>query len=72
MKFLCFCGDAGLKVDWAEGDEKLGNIISVPTEIYTKGCVLDVDDGLAVSKSKKKVTFNGESLCSKCSPLAVG
>lgn len=49
-----FCGGAGLKVDWAEDDEKLGNIISVPSEIYAKGCVQDVDDGLAVSKSGKK------------------
>lgn len=54
---LVFCGDAGLKVDWAEDDEKLGNIISVPTEIYTKGCVQDVDDGLAVSKADKKENF---------------
>lgn len=40
-------------MDWAEDDENLGNIISVPSEIYTKGCVQDVDDGLAVSKSDK-------------------
>lgn len=44
-------GAAGLKVDWAEDDEKQGNIISVPSEIYRQGCVQDVDDGLAVSKS---------------------
>lgn len=67
---LAFCCDAGLKVDWSEDDEKLGNIISVPSEIYIKGCVQDVDDGLAVSKSEKIDTnalFYGESLCSKCS-----
>ncbi|XP_075875662.1 acetyl-CoA carboxylase isoform X1 [Nelusetta ayraudi] len=38
---------SGLKVHWAEDDEKQGNIISVPSEIYTQGCVQDVDDGLA-------------------------
>lgn len=44
---------------WAEDDEKQGNIISVPSEIYTQGCVQDVDDGLAVSKSEKKEEMFG-------------
>lgn len=44
-------------MDWAKDDEKQGNIISVPSEIYTQGCVQDVDDGLAVSKSEKKEMF---------------
>uniref|UniRef100_A0A4W6GBA3 acetyl-CoA carboxylase n=1 Tax=Lates calcarifer TaxID=8187 RepID=A0A4W6GBA3_LATCA len=38
---------SGLRVDWAGVDQGLGNVISVPPEIYTKGCVCDVDDGLA-------------------------
>ncbi|KAL7392461.1 hypothetical protein ABVT39_025157 [Epinephelus coioides] len=38
---------SGLKVGWDEEDQMLGNVISVPSEMYTKGCVLDVDDGLA-------------------------
>nr|XP_046243287.1 acetyl-CoA carboxylase isoform X2 [Scatophagus argus] len=38
---------SGLRVDWAEEDQKLGNVISVPPEVYTKGCVQDVEDGLA-------------------------
>uniref|UniRef100_A0A667YQG2 acetyl-CoA carboxylase n=1 Tax=Myripristis murdjan TaxID=586833 RepID=A0A667YQG2_9TELE len=38
---------SGLKVDWGEEDQRLGNVISVPPEIYTHGCVRDVDDGLA-------------------------
>ncbi|XP_051278082.1 acetyl-CoA carboxylase isoform X2 [Dicentrarchus labrax] len=38
---------SGLRVDWAEEDQRLGNVISVPPEVYTKGCVQDVDDGLA-------------------------
>lgn len=42
-------GAAGLRVDWAEEDQKQGRVISVPPEVYTKGCVQDVDDGLAVS-----------------------
>ncbi|TKS78771.1 Acetyl-CoA carboxylase 2 [Collichthys lucidus] len=38
---------SGLRVDWTEEDQKLGNVISVPSEIYANGCVRDVDDGLA-------------------------
>ncbi|XP_077417253.1 acetyl-CoA carboxylase 2 isoform X3 [Vanacampus margaritifer] len=38
---------SGLKVDWREADQISGNVISVPPEVYTQGCVLDVDDGLA-------------------------
>ncbi|XP_033475988.2 acetyl-CoA carboxylase isoform X2 [Epinephelus lanceolatus] len=38
---------SGLRVGWDEEDQMLGNVISVPSEMYTKGCVLDVDDGLA-------------------------
>lgn len=38
----------GLRVDWAEEDQGLENVICVPPEIYSKGCVHDVDDGLAV------------------------
>ncbi|XP_042344465.1 acetyl-CoA carboxylase isoform X2 [Plectropomus leopardus] len=38
---------SGLRVGSDEDDQVLGNVISVPSEIYTKGCVLDVDDGLA-------------------------
>ncbi|XP_031712065.1 acetyl-CoA carboxylase isoform X1 [Anarrhichthys ocellatus] len=38
---------SGLRVDWEEDDQFLGNVISVPPVVYSKGCVLDVDDGLA-------------------------
>ncbi|XP_036953486.1 acetyl-CoA carboxylase isoform X2 [Acanthopagrus latus] len=38
---------SGLRVDWVEEDQSQGHVISVPPEIYTKGCVQDVDDGLA-------------------------
>ncbi|KAM3610281.1 uncharacterized protein V6R79_001760 [Siganus canaliculatus] len=38
---------SGLRVDWEEEDQRLGNVISVPTDIYSRGCVLDVDEGLA-------------------------
>lgn len=51
--FNLFFGAAGLKVDWAEEDQMQDNIISVPLEVYTKGCVQDVDDGQAVSISNK-------------------
>ena len=36
-------------MDWAEEDQRQDNIISVPSEVYSKGCVQDVDMGLAVS-----------------------
>lgn len=52
MFSACVCGlAAGLTVAWEEDDQFQGNMISVPPEIYTKGCVRDVDDGLAVSMS---------------------
>ncbi|XP_078141493.1 acetyl-CoA carboxylase 2 isoform X1 [Centroberyx gerrardi] len=38
---------SGLRVDWGEEDQRLGNVISVPPEVYIHGCVRDVDDGLA-------------------------
>lgn len=48
-------GAPGLRVDWAEADQRLGNVISVPPEVYTKGCVQDVDDGLEVSIFSKVI-----------------
>ncbi|XP_051924733.1 acetyl-CoA carboxylase isoform X2 [Hippocampus zosterae] len=38
---------SGLKVDWREADQSPGNVISVPPDVYTQGCVVDVDHGLA-------------------------
>nr|XP_020449981.1 acetyl-CoA carboxylase 2 isoform X2 [Monopterus albus] len=38
---------SGLRVDWPEEDQRLGNVIIVPPEVYRKGCVRDVDEGLA-------------------------
>uniref|UniRef100_A0A3Q2YRR4 acetyl-CoA carboxylase n=1 Tax=Hippocampus comes TaxID=109280 RepID=A0A3Q2YRR4_HIPCM len=40
----------GLRVDWREADQSPGNVISVPPEVYTQGCVVDVDHGLAVAE----------------------
>ncbi len=48
-------GAPGLRMDWAEEDQRQGNVISVPPEVYTKGCVQDVDDGLAVSIFSKVI-----------------
>lgn len=53
-------------MDWAEEDQMQDNVISVPLEVYTKGCVQDVDDGLAVSISNKSLFlffFLNETLC---------
>ena len=41
---------AGLRVEWAEEDQRLGHVISVPPEVFVRGCVRDVDEGLAVRK----------------------
>ncbi|XP_053509729.1 acetyl-CoA carboxylase 2 isoform X6 [Ictalurus furcatus] len=38
---------SGLKVAWGEEGQRLGHVISVPPELYAKGCVRDVDEGLA-------------------------
>ncbi|XP_047674506.1 acetyl-CoA carboxylase 2 isoform X2 [Tachysurus fulvidraco] len=38
---------SGLKVLWGDEEQKLGHVISVPPELYAKGCVRDVDEGLA-------------------------
>ncbi|XP_029017802.1 acetyl-CoA carboxylase isoform X4 [Betta splendens] len=38
---------SGLRLDWPEEDQRLGNVISVPPEVYAKGCVRDVAHGLA-------------------------
>nr|XP_015221745.1 PREDICTED: acetyl-CoA carboxylase 2 isoform X3 [Lepisosteus oculatus] len=37
----------GLRVQWAEEDQRLGHVISVSSELYSQGCVRDVDEGLA-------------------------
>ncbi|XP_051749567.1 acetyl-CoA carboxylase 2 isoform X6 [Ctenopharyngodon idella] len=37
----------GLRVEWAEEDQRHGCVISVPPELYVQGCVKDVDEGLA-------------------------
>ncbi|KAL2091869.1 hypothetical protein ACEWY4_011667 [Coilia grayii] len=38
---------SGLKVEWAEEDQRLGHVVSVPPDLYAQGCVRDVDEGLA-------------------------
>lgn len=37
-----------LVVDWTEEDVKNNRIVSVPQEIYKKGCLENADDGLKV------------------------
>nr|XP_028563191.1 acetyl-CoA carboxylase 1 isoform X4 [Podarcis muralis] len=39
----------GLKVDWQESDSQK-RILNVPQELYEKGCVTDVDDGLRAAE----------------------
>ncbi|KAM8865493.1 acetyl-CoA carboxylase 2 isoform 6-T6 [Synchiropus picturatus] len=45
---------SGLKIDWTDEDQMLGHVISVPPEIYSKGCVHDVEDGL---KGAEKIGY---------------
>ncbi|KAM9292310.1 acetyl-CoA carboxylase 1-like [Gastrophryne carolinensis] len=40
---------SGLKVEWQESDLKKG-ILNVPPEVYEKGYVIDVDDGLKAAE----------------------
>nr|XP_015828099.2 acetyl-CoA carboxylase isoform X2 [Nothobranchius furzeri] len=36
-----------LRLEWAEEDQKQNKVISVPPDLYARGCVQDVDDGLS-------------------------
>ena len=45
---------SGLKLNWTEQDKKKGKCITVPKDVYKKGCVLDSDEGL---KSAKEIGF---------------
>ncbi|CAL1616009.1 unnamed protein product [Knipowitschia caucasica] len=38
---------SGLRVDWDEKDQQLHDIVTVPSNIYTHGCIHDIEDGLA-------------------------
>ncbi|XP_020776551.2 acetyl-CoA carboxylase isoform X2 [Boleophthalmus pectinirostris] len=38
---------SGLRVNWDEKNQNLKDIVSVPSEIYKHGCIVDVEDGLA-------------------------
>ncbi|XP_039612650.1 acetyl-CoA carboxylase 1 isoform X1 [Polypterus senegalus] len=41
---------SGLTVDWSENDQKK-NIINVPPELYEKGCIRDVEEGLQAAEN---------------------
>ena len=47
IRFLC--DSPGLTVEWTEDDLQQGKRISVPQDVYDKGCVKDVDEGLEVN-----------------------
>ncbi|XP_033643702.1 acetyl-CoA carboxylase-like isoform X2 [Asterias rubens] len=50
---LPWSGDA-LSISWTEEDARSGNIITVPPDIYQKGCVNDVEDAL---KQAERIGF---------------
>uniref|UniRef100_G3TBG5 acetyl-CoA carboxylase n=1 Tax=Loxodonta africana TaxID=9785 RepID=G3TBG5_LOXAF len=41
---------SGLMVEWTEDGLQQGKMISVPEDVYNKGCLKDVDEGLAVAE----------------------
>uniref|UniRef100_A0A8C2VCF5 acetyl-CoA carboxylase n=1 Tax=Chinchilla lanigera TaxID=34839 RepID=A0A8C2VCF5_CHILA len=41
---------SGLTVEWAEKDLQQGKQISVPEDVYDRGCVKDVDEGLEAAE----------------------
>uniref|UniRef100_G1QLR1 acetyl-CoA carboxylase n=1 Tax=Nomascus leucogenys TaxID=61853 RepID=G1QLR1_NOMLE len=41
---------SGLTVEWTEDDLQQGKRISVPEDVYDKGCVKDVDEGLEAAE----------------------
>ncbi|PNI64839.1 ACACB isoform 1 [Pan troglodytes] len=41
---------SGLTVEWTEDDLQQGKRISVPQDVYDKGCVKDVDEGLEAAE----------------------
>ncbi|EGW10621.1 Acetyl-CoA carboxylase 2 [Cricetulus griseus] len=45
---------SGLTVEWTEDSRQQGKCISVPEDVYERGCVKDVDEGL---EAAKKVGF---------------
>ncbi|KAH0516969.1 Acetyl-CoA carboxylase 2 [Microtus ochrogaster] len=45
---------SGLTVDWTEDSRQQGKCISVPGDVYERGCVKDVDEGL---EAAEKVGF---------------
>lgn len=54
----------GLRVEWAEENQKLGHVISVPRELYVQGCVRDVDEGLAVRFPVEERNWKSPTFCS--------
>lgn len=40
---------SGLTVEWTEDSRQQGKCISVPEDVYERGCVKDVDEGLEVA-----------------------
>lgn len=41
---------SGLKLNWSEDDKMRGKPLTVPQDLYKRGCTMDVDEGLKVAK----------------------
>lgn len=48
-RFLSATASAGLTVAWEEDGLQQGRVIHVPEDVYDRGCVKDVEEGLEVS-----------------------
>ncbi|XP_063969760.1 acetyl-CoA carboxylase-like isoform X10 [Lytechinus pictus] len=46
---LPWSGD-GLTIDWTEEDAKSGKVLTIPDELYRKGCVMDAEEGLQAAE----------------------
>ena len=60
---LPWSGDS-LSIDWTEEDARSGNVITVPDDIYRKGCVEDVDEALKVWSNAYCYTLGLKALSS--------
>ena len=50
QKNMDYVSSPGLTVQWKESDQAKGKPVTVPDDLYQKGCVKDIDEGLECAK----------------------
>ena len=50
----CFKSSVGLTVEWDDKDCRPGKMLTIPYDLYQKGCVIDIDAGL---RAAQKIGF---------------